>query len=97
MIARGQHLLMADADGATRTSDLARLEEALQQLNDPGWSVHCLTPYGIPCKVLASLNAKLLQCCDFAWWYAVFCQRSLLSWGSSDAAGQLSTVVLCVF
>lgn len=36
MIARGQHLLMADADGATRTSDLAQLEDALRQLNDPG-------------------------------------------------------------
>ena len=36
MIARGQQLLMADADGATRTSDLAKLEAALQQLNDPG-------------------------------------------------------------
>ena len=39
MIGRGQHLLMADADGATRTSDLARLEDALKQLNDPG-SIH---------------------------------------------------------
>lgn len=41
MIGRGQHLLMADADGATRTSDLARLEDALKQLNDPG-SAHNL-------------------------------------------------------
>lgn len=36
MIGRGQQLLMADADGATRISDLAKLEDALKQLNTPG-------------------------------------------------------------
>lgn len=36
LIGRGQHLLMADADGATRISDLAKLEAALKDLNDPG-------------------------------------------------------------
>lgn len=36
MISRGQQLLMADADGATRMSDLSKLEDALKQLNPPG-------------------------------------------------------------
>ena len=36
MIARGQQLLMADADGATKVSDLAKLEDALKQLSTPG-------------------------------------------------------------
>ena len=36
MIGRGQQLLMADADGATRMSDLSKLEDALKQLNNPG-------------------------------------------------------------
>ena len=36
MVARGQQLLMADADGATKISDLAKLEDALKQLNTPG-------------------------------------------------------------
>lgn len=36
MIARGQQLLMADADGATRISDLAKLEAVMKGLTDPG-------------------------------------------------------------
>ena len=36
MIARGQQLLMADADGATKISDLVKLEDALKQLTTPG-------------------------------------------------------------
>ncbi|KAL3153055.1 hypothetical protein ABBQ38_012078 [Trebouxia sp. C0009 RCD-2024] len=38
MIARGEHLLMADADDATKISDLAKLEDALKQLTTPGTS-----------------------------------------------------------
>ena len=40
MIGRGQQLLMADADGATKISDLAKLEDALKQLNTPGDQLH---------------------------------------------------------
>ncbi len=36
MIARGRQLLMADADGATRVSDLAKLEAVMKGLTDPG-------------------------------------------------------------
>ncbi len=36
MIARGRQLLMADADGATRISDLAKLEAAMKSITDPG-------------------------------------------------------------
>ena len=36
MIARGQYLLMADADGATRVSDLAKLEAVMKSITDPG-------------------------------------------------------------
>ena len=43
---------MADADGATRISDLAKLEAALKDLNDPGKpelskisTCHALEPY----------------------------------------------------
>ena len=36
MIARGQQLLMADADGATRISDLAKLEAVMKGPTDPG-------------------------------------------------------------
>ena len=42
LIGRGQHLLMADADGATRISDLAKLEAALKDLNDPGKLACCI-------------------------------------------------------
>ena len=38
LIGRGQQLLMADADGATRISDLANLEAALKELDNPGRS-----------------------------------------------------------
>jgi len=36
MIARGRQLLMADADGATRVSDLAKLEAVMKNITDPG-------------------------------------------------------------
>ncbi|KAL0027389.1 hypothetical protein WJX79_007641 [Trebouxia sp. C0005] len=36
MIARGRQLLMADADGATRISDLAKLEAVMHNVTDPG-------------------------------------------------------------
>lgn len=36
LIGRGQHLLMADADGATRIQDLEKLEAALRDLDNPG-------------------------------------------------------------
>lgn len=36
MVARGEYMLMVDADGATQFSDLARLEDALAALDYPG-------------------------------------------------------------
>ena len=55
MIARGQLLLMADADGATRVSDLGKLEAALKEMTDPGKALHqswcrryiMVTPYDV--------------------------------------------------
>lgn len=40
--ARGRHLLFADADGATRFSDLKRLEKEMQRLIDKEWALDAI-------------------------------------------------------
>ena len=63
MIARGEQLLMADADNATRISDLAKLEAALKQLNTPG---DCTALHALASPFLCSRLALCLSHCYHA-------------------------------
>ncbi len=62
MIARGRQLLMADADGATRISDLAKLEAVMKSITDPGRQATaptCLTYRCMfMCKLILSKGGK---------------------------------------
>lgn len=59
MICRGQLILMMDADGATRVSDVEKLEAALEKVAVKG--ALCNFPWLVGLAVLESMASELIS------------------------------------